>query len=98
MLSCILLRTSMSVEMTRIGHELLSFLFNVNLPEFSNRRLLRNAKPELDFKYFSKATAEFLDLKAPYHSIVNGALLAEYVTSLRLCLAKRAFRFWVEPM
>jgi len=65
----------MSVEMGRIGGQVYKYF--VDYFEFSNNLLFRNAEPELDFKYFSKARAKSLDLKALYHSIVNGALLAE---------------------
>jgi len=46
----------------------------VDSSKFWSRRLLRNAEPELDFRYFSKVRANSLDSKAAYHAILNGAL------------------------
>lgn len=54
-----------------------------------SNRLFLNAKPELDFKYFSNARAFSLQVNAAYHLIVNGAFVAEYETSLLLCFCKR---------
>lgn len=60
--------------------------------------LFLNAKPELDFKYISNASAFSFVINAAYQTRTKGALLDVYVTSLRLCFARRFCKSDVDPI
>ena len=56
-----------------------------------------NARPEADFKYFSKLNAVYLSENAKYDSNFTGSLDLVAGTKPFLCLKNRSFRFSVQP-
>ena len=64
---------------------------------FPINRLRRNALPDADFRYFSKASASSLDSKEPYHITVHGLYFAVWGDCPELCALRRFFKSLVEP-
>ncbi len=60
--------------------------------------LLRKAKPEEDFRYFSKRIAVILLEKPEYHFKTNGTFEEEYFDLMLLCSRTLRFRSDVEPI
>ena len=55
------------------------------------------ARPEPVFRYFSKANALYLSVKAMVHTHSSGSLELVYCTKPLACLASRSSRSFVHP-
>jgi len=59
--------------------------------------LFKNARPDPDFKYFSKLKALYLSKNITKEINCTGVLLEVAGTDLLLCLASRSSTFFVHP-